>query len=58
MSRQELVLAFRKAVDFEKRFGYRTDIPEVQTNWEKVVDLIYELVEGSCQKKAHRSRQG
>lgn len=58
MSKEDLVSAFRKAVDFEKRFGYRTDIPEVRENWVKVVDLICELVEErACQKKARRSQQ-
>lgn len=40
---EELLLAFRKAVDFEKRFGYREDIPEVRENWVRVVTLIEEL---------------
>ena len=45
--KETLVQAFHKAVDFEKRFGHRADVPEVITNWEKVADIIIEL----CQKK-------
>lgn len=40
---EELVAAFRKAVDFEKRFGHRTDVPEVEVNWQVVVALIEDL---------------
>ena len=40
---EDLLLAFRKAVDFEIRFGKRDDVPEVRENWQKVVTLIEEL---------------
>ncbi len=40
---EELLLALRKAVDFEIRFGRRDDVPEVNEMWRKVVTLIEEL---------------
>ena len=46
---EDLLKALRKAVDFEKRFGHREDVPAVEENWKVVVTLIEELCR--CQKQ-------
>jgi len=49
---EELLRALRKAVDFEKRFGHREDVPAVHENWQVVVSLIEELCRCQKQKRA------
>jgi hypothetical protein len=45
----ELVAAFRKAVDTEMRWGRREDVPAVPENWAKLVEALEKAF--GCKKK-------